>query len=1667
MRRRRAGPGDLIIRFRCSRIGPSASQLSGAGVRGPAVPGGARERRPLRGTFQKFKHRPMELAQPNHPPVTPAGGRGTAAPQAPFPGAPLPTVQDPIGPPSHSWALRVLSGPPARRPRPPVPLPPFPLPLLPPAPCPSSGALAHSPHQSQPPLRAGASTRSPSRASLGRETAADLPPAAATSALPPGAQESPRRRLRRLLAGTPGDSASLEDPRKISPAREQRIARARARRESVSRNLRRTLDFLAPLAAVPRTPFSQGLIAPFRTPHAPPARSGSVREKLPLFDDMEPHNDPAHQPFIAPPHAPALHDVPTVLPDPCDLPPVQYTVQLSTANTKWAGTDKDVHLQLVGDLYTTAFIHLCENAHADMHTSLRYSTPDNFNAATSSSDFPVGSIREFRFKASPVGNLVRIGVRHDTTGDSSAAWKLERVVIRNEELHRSWTFLCSRWLNRDMGNQVELKPNREVSAGRRASRRASRRLSASKHCRASQSAEASVGAEHFATMRDRFGSDDVQATENAVSKGNETGTRRVCFQLQKFTTKSCHVYLLGEIPALGGWQPQGALRMAKQAAADGTWRGEWRLELEIDDDYDEIQYTYMIINESDAKHNRRVDCPDRLRRFKLSAPDSLGRTTEGGRIHIRDSFGSNKFGLPSASPGSPSLILRKSISRTSPLQTPRGETALVSPAIIPTVSAIDPEGEEQENLRRNSGVALDAARAVDTVEPGKFLHGNSAVLEESEKALRQSSEINFRKDIGAPDAGGVFGEAGQQNIGESSGDEASHDENARERHDGDFAAVSPKDDIQRDGEAARREWEEQLNASDGQLFKSAHRLIRRQSEVAYLKQRSSRGPSSSPMMLSPPPDSPEKTSPISSDGIVDDESFEDGRGKNGVIALTHSEIKRPLLEERNRLLDEIEALREKVIRKEDVHRAVAAAHLSLQAELDGLKERMSEQCEVFDAQQAELVRLVMDNNEAYRTSRDELVAERDTFHRRWAKEFKSRRKLFNTIQELRGNIRVFCRVRPLNRAVLESGRLEDCYAVEFPDASVDENARIQLGAKVFEFDHVFDPSASQKAVYDETAGVVASVLDGYNVCVFAYGQTGSGKTHTMNGPDDDRGVNYRALVDLFDIATQRADFSKVAVTVSMMEIYNEQLRDLIREDPNPPKLDIRKDPNSASPTAVHVPNLLEVEVDSVESVWQVLERGSANRSKGKTNMNEHSSRSHLIVRVAVSCEDLSSGVKSCGVLHLVDLAGSERVGRSNVSGDRLKEAQHINKSLATLGDVFMALLSHSSHVPFRNSKLTYLLQDCLGGDSKTLMFVNVSADQADEAETLSSLQFAQRVAKIELGSARKHTEKTADTKAAASLQLKEKELQEVSQKLTGLQRELRKRDDLLRDSNERVHSLETDLKSIKARRQEQNRRENADRGATANEMRELQVLLEKGQSEMRAARQKSKEKDDEISRLNGMLRAKDKRIAEMSKQASKTGERPPAMSSSRLNRPASTPVVPSRKPERMGGPRLPRNASTFTGRSRHVRFESPEAEPSAEANTETEDSVSSRPAPTPSGAARRVGSGSLVRSQTMTTPRPQRQTSRPTAAGKTVTYAFGTRVEAPAPEAETAHKPARNVRLPRAQTQLRPAQRVSQAPSGRTGQPSLPGAGRNGSGLRRGGTIAGAHRTPSGNGPSK
>lgn len=375
----------------------------------------------------------------------------------------------------------------------------------------------------------------------------------------------------------------------------------------------------------------------------------------------------------------------------------------------------------------------------------------------------------------------------------------------------------------------------------------------------------------------------------------------------------------------------------------------------------------------------------------------------------------------------------------------------------------------------------------------------------------------------------------------------------------------------------------------------------------------------------------------------------------------------------------------------------------------------------------------------------------------------ARRNLHNQLQDLKGNIRVYCRVRP--QLATEANATP--VTVEYPDED-EECQRLQIAVpsvggipsldnpdvssknKIysFKFDRVFNPQVTNETVFEEVSQLVQSALDGYNVCIFAYGQTGSGKTFTMSSPTN--GIIPLAIQQIFATTAELAETGwKYELHGEFLEIYNEKIIDLLGKSSSiedqvkninnygsnkeKGKYEIRHDPVKRS---TKVLGLTTVRLDSSTQAVRLLQRAARNRSVAATQANERSSRSHSVFVLRLSGNNTVTGKHHEGVLNLIDLAGSERLTNSQAAGDRLRETQAINKSLSSLGDVIVALglnsgnsitSNNGGHIPYRNSKLTYLLQYSLSGNSKTLMLVNVSPLQQHANETINSLRFATKV----------------------------------------------------------------------------------------------------------------------------------------------------------------------------------------------------------------------------------------------------------------------------------------------------------------------------------------------------
>uniref|UniRef100_A0A6Q2Y5A1 Kinesin-like protein n=1 Tax=Esox lucius TaxID=8010 RepID=A0A6Q2Y5A1_ESOLU len=318
-------------------------------------------------------------------------------------------------------------------------------------------------------------------------------------------------------------------------------------------------------------------------------------------------------------------------------------------------------------------------------------------------------------------------------------------------------------------------------------------------------------------------------------------------------------------------------------------------------------------------------------------------------------------------------------------------------------------------------------------------------------------------------------------------------------------------------------------------------------------------------------------------------------------------------------------------------------------------------------------------------------------------------------------VKVMCRFRPLNESEITRG---DKYIPKFKDDDT-----VVITGKPYVFDRVLPPNTAQEQVYDACAKqIVKDVLGGYNGTIFAYGQTSSGKTHTMEGKLHDpqlMGIIPRIAHDIFDHIYSMDENLEFHIKVSYFEIYLDKIRDLL--DVSKTNLAVHEDKNRVP----YVKGCTERFVSSPEEVMDVIDEGKTNRHVAVTNMNEHSSRSHSIFLINIKQENVETEKKLSGKLYLVDLAGSEKVSKTGAEGAVLDEAKNINKSLSALGNVISALAEGTkTHVPYRDSKMTRILQDSLGGNCRTTIIICASPSIYNECETKSTLMFGQRAKTI-------------------------------------------------------------------------------------------------------------------------------------------------------------------------------------------------------------------------------------------------------------------------------------------------------------------------------------------------
>jgi len=359
------------------------------------------------------------------------------------------------------------------------------------------------------------------------------------------------------------------------------------------------------------------------------------------------------------------------------------------------------------------------------------------------------------------------------------------------------------------------------------------------------------------------------------------------------------------------------------------------------------------------------------------------------------------------------------------------------------------------------------------------------------------------------------------------------------------------------------------------------------------------------------------------------------------------------------------------------------------------------------------------------------------------------RKLHNTIQDLKGAIRVYGRTRPFNQREKDTGSK---HVLTFPDDKMSVVVHHDDGDQKFVFDTTFAPG-TQDDVFAELKDLIQSVYDGYNVTMFVYGQTGSGKTFTMYGPKDNIGVVPKTIFEIFRLQKEMdpATFD-ISTTFSMVELYVGRFCDLLyKKKEKPPEIELKK--NAEGETYFH--NALENPATTPEIVWKGIEAGFDGRQVTATAMNPESSRSHLFTILKIKTFNKATQKTINGKITLCDLAGSERVKDSMVEGDALKEAIEINKSLTSLGDVMADISKGGKNVNMRNTPLTAALADSLGGSAKTLMFANLSPASINQNETIMTCVWAMRAKKV-TNTGQNKADAKADPKADAKGKAKAK-----------------------------------------------------------------------------------------------------------------------------------------------------------------------------------------------------------------------------------------------------------------------------------------------------------------------
>mmetsp|Transcript_19674 Transcript_19674/g.42771 ORF Transcript_19674/g.42771 Transcript_19674/m.42771 type:complete len:1345 (-) Transcript_19674:2407-6441(-) len=508
-------------------------------------------------------------------------------------------------------------------------------------------------------------------------------------------------------------------------------------------------------------------------------------------------------------------------------------------------------------------------------------------------------------------------------------------------------------------------------------------------------------------------------------------------------------------------------------------------------------------------------------------------------------------------------------------------------------------------------------------------------------------------------------------------------------------------------------------------------------------------------------------------------------------------------------------------------------------------------------------------------------------------------ELLSKMLNLQGNIQVFCRIRPTSIKEIQNGS----------NNVVESLSETELGCfdsrtnkwKSFAFDRVWGQDQGQQSIFQDVEPIALSVVDGFNACIFAYGQTGSGKTYTMEGvaENNQRGISFRTIQKVFHLLKLKQQQEKTNsilfksqeerdeapanfvfnVEIGMLEIYNDECYDLLgsggatlaekkieaQKAGGKASLEIRRNKEGR----IEVPSLTKEPVNNIEDVFELLAKGNKNRAVASTSLNQTSSRSHMVLWV-----DVTSGFEgqdgNKGTLFLVDLAGSERVKKSEVEGDHMKEAGHINKSLSALGNVMEALDRKASHIPYRDSKLTYLLQDSLGGNSRTMMIVAVTPIDLAYDESIHALQFATRVRRINIGAAQRNvtSKNLEETVKALTDEMKTltRQKQKTDSQLNHLKKDNTRIQDKLSNLNAARKAKASDSKTLDVLRKNNN--DMAKRWEKEKKEREdVSEELEKSRKEMRKLQKDvtslSREQESLKQKLDDKDKLLDKRTAEL------------------------------------------------------------------------------------------------------------------------------------------------------------------------------------------------------------